>query len=143
MANNIGLWIDHKKAILVVQSEDGEQIETIESEVGRHVPYRGASHSKAPYSAQYQQGDDQLDNKFNEHLNKFYDTVIARLRTAGTVFIFGPGEAKIELGKRIAQKKVKAQVAGVETADKMTRRQVVSKVHRHFQKSKHRDSAVH
>jgi hypothetical protein len=89
--------------------------------------------SKAPYSAQYQQGDDQLDNKFNEHLNKFYDKVIAHLRKAESVLIFGPGEAKHELEKRIAQTKIKVRIVGVESADKMTERQVTSKVRNYFQ----------
>jgi stalled ribosome rescue protein Dom34 len=133
MTSNIGLWIDHKKAILVIQNDGGEEIETIESEVGRHVSYRGTSPTKAPYSAQHQQGDDQLDNKFNEHLNKFYDKVIACLREAESVFIFGPGEAKLELGKRIAHAKVKAQIVGVESADKMTEAQIASKVRKYFE----------
>ena len=133
MTKNIGLWIDHKKAILVIQSEEGEEVKTIESEVGRHVAYRGASHTKAPYSAQYQQGDDQLDNKFNEHLNKFYDKVISSLRKAESVLIFGPGEAKRELEKRIVHTKIKVPVVGVEFADKMTERQVASKVRNYFQ----------
>jgi len=133
MTKNIGLWIDHKKAILVIQSEEGEEVKTIESEVGRHVAYRGASHTKAPYSAQYQQGDDQLDNKFNEHLNKFYDKVISSLRKAESVLIFGPGEAKRELEKRIVHAKIKVPVVSVESADKMTERQVASKVRNYFQ----------
>jgi hypothetical protein len=132
MMKNIGLWIDHKKAIIVIQSEQGEDIQKIESEVGRHVPYRGAPHPRSPYSAQYQQGDDQLDNKFNEQLNKFYDKVIACLRAAEAVLIFGPGEAKGELEKRIVHEKVKVQIVGVETTDKMTDRQIVTKVRNYF-----------
>jgi hypothetical protein len=133
MTKNIGLWIDHKKAILVIQSEQGEDIQKIESGVGRHVPYRGASHPKSPYGAQYQQGDDQLDNKFTEHLNKFYEKVIAHIRTAEAVLIFGPGEAKGELQKRIAHEKVRVQIAKIETADKMTDPQVATKVRKYFQ----------
>ncbi len=40
MMKNIGLWIDHKKAIIVIQSEQGEDIQKIESEVGRHIGER-------------------------------------------------------------------------------------------------------
>ena len=133
MTKNIGLWIDHKKAIIVVQSEQGEDIQKIESGVGRHVRYRGASHPKSPYSAQYQQGDNQLDNKFNEQLNKFYDKIIAQLRAAEAVLIFGPGEAKGELEKRIAHEKVKVQIVGIETTDKLTDRQIATKVRSYFQ----------
>ena len=136
MMKNIGLWIDHKKAIIVVQSEQGEDIQQIESEIGRHVRYRGASHPKSPYSAQYQQGDDQLDNKFTEQLNKFYDKVIAHIRAAAAVLIFGPGEAKGELEKRIIHEKVNVPIIGIETVDKMTDRQIATKVRKYFQETK-------
>ena len=132
---NIGLWIDHKKATLVIQTERGENIQQIESEVGRHVHYRGASNSKSPFSAQYQQGDDQLDNKFTEQLNKFYEKVIAQICEADAVLIFGPGEAKRELEKRIAHEKVTVPIMKIETADKMTERQIVAKVRHYFQET--------
>ena len=130
---NIGLWIDHKKAVFVIQTEQGENIQQIESEIGRYVHYRGASHTKSPFSAQYQQGDDQLDNKYNEQLHKFYEQVIANLREADAVLIFGPGEAKRELEKRIAHQKVKVPVLKTEAADKMTERQIAAKVRNYFQ----------
>ena len=130
---NIGLWIDHKKTVLVVQNEHGENIQQIESGIGRHVRYRGASHSKSPFSAQYQQGDDQLDNKFTEQLNKFYEKVIAQLRKADAVLIFGPGEAKRELEKRIVHQKIKVPIVKIEAADKMTQRQIAAKVRNYFQ----------
>ncbi len=139
MTNNIGVWIDHKKAILVIQSEKGEEIQKIESGAERRVPYRGASHARSRYSAEHQQGDDQLDNKFTEQLNKFYDKIIARLRTTKSVLIFGPGEAKGELEKRVTHEKVKVQIVGVETADKMTDRQIATKVRKYFQQ-KRKDS---
>jgi hypothetical protein len=129
---NIGLWIDRKKAVLVIQDDQGENIQQIDSGVGRHIRYHGASHPKSPFSAQYQQGDDQLDNKFTEQLNKFYEKVITHLRAANAVWIFGPGEAKLELEKRIVHEKVKAQILGIETADKLTQRQIVSKVRNTF-----------
>jgi stalled ribosome rescue protein Dom34 len=136
MTKKIGLWIDHKKAIIVFQSEQGQEIQTIESGVGRHVHFRGASHPKSAYSAQYQQGDDQLDNKYLEHLNKFYEKVIDHLRGAEAVLIFGPGEAKGELEKRIAHEKVNLQIVAIETADKLTERQIAAKVRDYFQEMK-------
>lgn len=135
MNKQIGLWIDHKRAVILTMSEQGEGLQKIESGIGRHVHYRGATHPRTAYSAQYQQGDDQLDNKFTEKLNKFYGEVIACIRMADSVLIFGPGEAKSELKKRLVHEKVKVQVVGIETADKMTERQIAAKVRSHFQES--------
>ena len=135
MAKNIGLWIDHKKAVIVILNKHREEIQQIESGIGKHVRYRGATRPKTPYSAQYQQGDNQIDKKFLEHLNKYYEKVIAKTRGAESLLVFGPGEAKFELEKRLAHEKVNARIAGIETADKMTDRQIVAKVRRYFQKS--------
>jgi hypothetical protein len=129
----IGLWIDHKKAVIVTENQKGESIQQIESGVGRHVSYRGASHPKSPYSAQYQQGDDQLDNKYTEQLKKFYDKIIALMRDAEAVFIMGPGEAKLEFEKRLVHDKINVRVVGVEAADKMTDPQIAVKVRKHFE----------
>ena len=135
MMKNIGLWIDHKKAVIVIQNEPGEDIQKIESGVGRHVRYRGASHPKSPYSAQYQQGDDQLDNKFTEQINKFYEKVIDLIRGAQAVLIIGPGEAKRELEKRILHAKVKVPIMDIVPADKLTDRQIAAKVRSYFQEA--------
>ena len=132
MMKNIGLWIDHKKAIIVIQSEQGQDIQKIESGVGRHVSYRGAPHPRSPYSAQYQQGDDQLDNKFTEQLNKFYEKVIDHIRGAEAILIIGPGEAKLEFEKRLTHEKVKVPIVGIEPADKLTDRQIAAKVRNYF-----------
>ena len=132
MKKQAGLWIDHRKAVIVIITEEGEDIQKIESGMGRHVRYRGASTTKSPYSTQYQQGDDQLDNKFTEQLNKFYDEVIAHIRAAEAVLIFGPGEAKGELEKRIEHEGLKAHILAIETVDKMTDRQISAKVREHF-----------
>lgn len=132
MANNVGLWIDHKKAILVIQSEQGQDVQQIESGVKRNVAFRGASHARSRYSAEHQQGDDQLDNKFTEQLNKFYDKVIAQLRGAKAVLVFGPGEAKSELEKRAARVRSGVRIVAVETTDKLTDRQIVTRVRKYF-----------
>ena len=132
MTRNIGLWIDHKRAVLVTLSEQGENLQLLESGVGKHPRYHGATHPKSTYSAQYQQGDDQLDRQFMERLNKFYNALIAHIRGADALFIFGPGEAKLELEKRLNHGKVQVRIAGIEAADKMTDRQIAARVRGYF-----------
>ena len=130
----IGVWIDHKKAVIVIQGEQGEEIQTIESGVEK-LKYRGASRPRSKYSAQYQQGDDQLDNKFTEQLNKYYEKVIEQFRSAEAVLIIGPGEAKRELEKRMSHHKVNVPILGVESADKLTDRQIAARVRNYFQEA--------
>jgi hypothetical protein len=56
------------------------------------------------------------------------------LAEADSILIFGPGEAKGELEKRLASKGLSGRVVGVETVDKMTDRQIAAKVRQRFPK---------
>jgi hypothetical protein len=62
----------------------------------------------------------------------YYADVLAALRGVSSVLIVGPGEAKGELSKQIKAKKVRGLAVELETADKMTDRQLATKVSRHF-----------
>jgi hypothetical protein len=133
MSRQIGLWIDHKKALILTISDRDECIQTIESGIEKHIHYRGATHPHTPYSPQYQQGEDQLDKKFTQYLNNFYFKVIGLIQDADCPLMFGPGEAKYELKKLLADENVRVQRIRIETADKMTDRQITAKVRKYYQ----------
>ena len=67
-------------------------------------------------------------------LNTYYDAVIAAVRAAESILIFGPGEAKGELKERLEKHHLAGRIVGFETVDKMTDRQIAAKVRRHFLK---------
>jgi stalled ribosome rescue protein Dom34 len=123
-----GLWIDHRKVVIVIVSDEGEETKQIESGMEKHVRFSGGSR------AEEGKADDQRDRQFTGHLNTYYDEVIAHIRDAESILIFGPGEAKGELEKRLASKGLSGRVVGVETVDKMTDRQIAAKVRQHFPK---------
>jgi stalled ribosome rescue protein Dom34 len=76
--------------------------------------------------------EDKQERKHTDHLNKYYDEVIACIRDAEAILIVGPGEAKSEFKKRIKSKKLRGRVADLETVDKMTDRQIAAVVREHF-----------
>jgi hypothetical protein len=76
--------------------------------------------------------DDSRQRALTGHLNQYYDAVIAGIRGAEAILIFGPGEAKGELKKRLEKDKLGGKIVGVETADKMTDHQIAAKVREHF-----------
>jgi stalled ribosome rescue protein Dom34 len=132
MIKEIGLWIDHREAIVVVLEDGGAETTHITSNGGKHVRYSGSSHSRTPEGSKEVTSEDQRDRKSGNELNKYYDEVIAAIRDAETIQIFGPGEAKGELEKRIERAGIKAHILAVETMDKMTDRQISAKVREHF-----------
>lgn len=60
------------------------------------------------------------------------DAVIASVRDAESILIFGPGAAKAELKARLTRDKLGGRIVGIETEDKMTDRQIEAKVRQRF-----------
>ncbi len=126
MKKQAGLWIDHRKAVIVIVTEEGEEIKEITSSMEKHVRFTGGTASEDGST------EDVRDRQFGNHLNRFYNQVIAVIRDADSIQIFGPGEAKGELEKRLEHGGLKGHVLAVETVDKMTDRQIAAKVREHF-----------
>jgi hypothetical protein len=116
MIDSAGIWVDHRRALVVMLSADGAHTTRILSRVEKHPEHGGNS----PLHA------------LTGELNVYYDAVIATVHGYENVFIFGPGEAKDELHRRLVKAKVGESVAAVEAADKMTDHEVIAKVREHF-----------
>ena len=120
MNRNVGVWIDHRKAVIVRLTDDAEEIHAIESGMEKHVRYAGGT------------PEDQQEHRFTNHLNEYYAKVIAALHDADSIFILGPGEAKGEFEKRLRAESFGARIAGIETLDKMPYDQIAAKVREYF-----------
>jgi hypothetical protein len=132
MKIKVGLWMDHRKAVLVVVTDKGEETKLIISKVEKQRRRSGDSPLKGPYEALQVPADDSREKEFKGHLNIYYDAVIAGIRDAEAILIFGPGEAKGELKKRLERDKLGERIVGIETVDKMTDHQIVAKVRQYF-----------
>jgi hypothetical protein len=126
MEKEMGLWIDHRKAVIVIVSVEGEEVKEITSHMEKHVRFSSGNNAEDGAS------EDIRDRQFGNRLNSYYDEVIAAIREARAIQIFGPGEAKGELEKRLESKGFKGQIVSVETVDKMTDRQIAAKVRERF-----------
>ena len=121
MNSKVGLWIDHRKAVIVTVTGENEETKQITSEMEKHVRFSGGATEDGA-------SEDVRDRQFGNHLNSYYDEVIAHIQNAESIQIFGPGEAKGELVARLESAGLKERVIDVETEDKMTDRQIAAKV---------------
>jgi hypothetical protein len=126
MKKELGLWIDHRKAVIAFVSVEGVEIKRIESDMEKHVRFSGGAADVTE--------EDMRDRRFANHLNQYYDAVIACIRDADSILIFGPGEAKGELQKRLESQQLGEHIVGIETFDKMSDRQIAAKVRQHYSK---------
>jgi hypothetical protein len=132
MGTRVGLWIDHRKAVVVTVTEKGEEIALTISGAQKQPRRSGDSPLKGPYEALQVPADDSRQRTLTGHLNLYYDAVIASIGDAESILIFGPGEAKGELKKRLEKSGLGKRIAAVETVDKMTDRQIAAKVRQRF-----------
>jgi hypothetical protein len=126
-----GLWIDHREAVIVVLSKDGEKTKRIES-TGEKQLRRSGEPGAGRFEYQAVPADDSRQRAYTGQLTRYYDEIVAYLREAGAVLLFGPGEAKGELKKRFEIEKTGAHIVTMETTDKMTESQIVAYVRHHF-----------
>ncbi len=126
MKKELGLWIDHREAVIVTVNREGETIEHIHAERAEEGRFSANAPDGSP--------EDRRDRRFGEHLHHYYGEVIGAIRAADSILIFGPGEAKGELKKQLEHEKLGGRIVEVETADKLTEPQIVAKVRHYFLK---------
>jgi hypothetical protein len=124
MNDNVGIWIDHKKAVIVSASAGRVTTEIVESDVRAHPRYSGQQDGG---------GEKKYEERHGQRLDRYYDEVIRQLMEPDRLLIFGPGEAKLELKERLSRSKAHAErTIDIETTDKLTDPQIVAKVKAHF-----------
>lgn len=101
MKEDVGLWIDHRRCVIVTVTDDSEDVEVTTSDVGKQLRCGGDSPLKGPDEAQEVPAGGSRERSRTGRLNGYYETVIASIRDAESIYVIGPGEAKGELKKRM------------------------------------------
>lgn len=127
-----GVWIDHRRAVVVAWSPAQEHITVILSKVEKHLERSGDSPMKGSYESLQVPADDRRQRAYTGELNVYYDAVVSALRAAEAMILFGPGEAKGELQRRLVRARLGARVLAVTTVDKMSDRRVAAYVRAAF-----------
>src|SRR5512146_93264 len=102
-----GVWIDHRKAVIVTITGDEIETKQLQSNMEKHVRFSSGS-------SQDGSAEDMRDRQFDSHLNSFYDEVIAAIGEVDSILIMGPGEAKGELVKRLERDEPGGRIVGIE-----------------------------
>jgi microcompartment protein CcmK/EutM len=142
MKKYTGIWVDHKKAVIVTNQQpeqpDEENVQLavtqISSDVEKKVRLAGGSRTRnTPYGPQDVAVDSKIEARQKQQLKKFYHRIIELISDADRILIMGPGEAKLELKKEIEKSKALIpKIVGVHTSDKMTNNQIAAKVKSYF-----------
>jgi uncharacterized protein YegL len=130
MDRNVGVWIDHKQAYLIWYKEG--RVDVIPSNIEPPEHFSGGTQLGGKLN---QKGDLEIrhNDRYKVKLTQFYKRVIEALKDADSVFVMGPGEAKLEFEKAFKrQKALQNRLLKVETADKMTKNQMIARVRQFY-----------
>jgi hypothetical protein len=124
MSHDVGVWIDHKKAIIVSIAAGEVITRTLTSDIGAHPHYSGSQEGG---------GEKKYEQRHTQDLDRYYDDVIGQIGKPDALLLFGPGEAKLQLKERLRRSNVSSEsIVAVETTDKLTDPQIVAKVKEHY-----------
>jgi len=125
MNKKVGLWIDRNKAVIVSIANKTEGRRIITSDMEHYVLYS----TVVPGDGS---PENPRDRRFWNHLGEYYDQIVAHIRDADEIQIFGPGVAKYELEKYLEREGLAIHIVSMEEAEKMSDLQIGIKVQKRF-----------
>jgi hypothetical protein len=121
----VGLWLDRTKAVIVSITDNVEAKRIITSDMEHYVLYSTiVPGDGSPENIR--------DRRFWNHLGEYYDQIIAHIRDATEIQIFGPEVAKYELQKHLENEGLSEHIVSIEDADKLTDLQIATRVQKRF-----------
>jgi len=125
----VGIWIDHRRAVVVTIDAGQESRQVVESDLERHPGPEGGRRTGTAYGPQVKDVERQVEEKTRHHLAAFYRDVIKRMGKPDRLLVMGPGEARREFVALVEKTPALRGVSmKVEAADRMTDEQVAVKV---------------
>jgi hypothetical protein len=120
----IGVWLDYHEAVIVLVTDRGRDIRRIRSRLEKDASFSDNTRPGAAEDAQHRQ--------FVQRRNQYYDDVIASIREAGYILIFGKGDAPAELSTRMDVADLGGRIVHIAPVDEMTENQIAEKAQRKF-----------
>lgn len=125
MGRKAGVWLDRNMAVIVTVAEGITAKAIITSDMEHYVLYSTVVPGDgAPENVR--------DRRFWNHLGEYYDKIVAHIRDAGEIQIFGPEVAKYELQKHLESEGLAGHIVSLEEAGTLTDLEIATKVQRRF-----------
>ena len=125
MNKKVGLWIDGRKAVIVSIANKVEAKRIITSDMQNYVLHSTVVPGDgAPENVR--------DRRYWNHLGEYYGNIVAHIRDAAEIQIFGPAGAKYELQKHLASEGLAENIVSLEEAGMLTDLEIATKVQKRF-----------
>lgn len=132
MQTTAEIWIDHQKAVITTTSALGQTTSEIRANPRSKRLRLEESHRMPSPGQTIATTVEATNGEQLGYLNSFYSEVITAIGGAMTVLVFGPGGAKVELGRQLQLIPVTVRVHSMRQNGEMTDRQISDRARDHF-----------
>lgn len=133
MKKRAGIWIDTKNAVLVFLYGNNHTIKTIYSNIESRERIPGETKWFTRFSNQFLNFEKRKKNRRGNEIREYLKKLLAEIKNADELVLFGPAGMKTELEKAIRKDTTHSPVIrAVETADSMTENQMVARVKNYY-----------
>lgn len=130
---NVGVWIDTHKAVIVSLNGKEASVKDLISQVESRLRIKGDGDDQSRFGNQYINDEKSKEERHDHQVKSFLKDVIKEVEDAEKIVVFGPSIMKTELRKAIHDnRQVSSKLLGVEPADEMTENQMVAWVKDYF-----------
>ncbi len=128
MKKQTGIWLDFKEASIIALEGKNANTTKIRSEIEDFHP-KGGARSKTPWGPMDKMSERKYLERRKQQEKAYYEKLIAVIKEADELYIFGPAEAKFGLLQAIKNNhSFHPHLKGIEPADSITDNQKVAKV---------------
>ena len=125
----VGIWIDHRKAVVVTIENGDEKLQTIEGDIERHAGPSGGWRTSTPWGPQAPVNEHGREEHYRKQVTNFYKEVVKAIGKPDQLLVMGPAQAKREFAESLEKvANLRDVPLKVVSADKMTDPQVAAKV---------------
>jgi hypothetical protein len=137
MKTELGIWLDTSKAFIISMADgDTPNVHMIKSEVESRTRIPG-ERKTSRIGSLLTNAENKITNRRKQQKQHYLNEIIKSLpHNTEAIFLFGPSKTKIELEKGLRKQSTFSNKAiYLESADKMTERQMIAHVKSFFEKT--------
>jgi hypothetical protein len=133
MKNQIGIWLDIANATIITLKGKNQDVVHIESNIENRIHHSKESDKGSWLGTHHINDEKKFEERIKHQLQHYFDEIISHLKNVDELYVIGPAQTKIKLGKIISGIKALADIPlQIETVDSITENQIIAKVKDYF-----------
>ncbi|MBL1232519.1 MAG: hypothetical protein P1U44_03205 [Vicingaceae bacterium] len=133
MKNQIGIWLDSANATIITLKGNEYDVKHIASEIENRIHHPKESNQGTRLGIHHVNDEKKFEERIKHQLQHYFDEIIPYLKNADEIYIIGPAQIKVKLGKRLeSEKQFEEKSIEIATADSMTENQLIAKFRDYF-----------